>query len=284
MLYHYCSNGTFLSIIKNKSIWLSDLTLSNDRLEGKWVRNLLVERCENEGMHPVELERLLSAFDFGAERMGAAGFCMSEDGDLLSQWRGYAADGAGVSVGFEPGYLEQVVDAHFAQRLGDALSLHKVAYSREDQMALVQTSLDEAVQAIKAGALDQGGLLSPLEGDRKTEVERQHRLLLASLLSIHLGQFRMKNPAFSEEREWRLISLVLSFAQEGADHGDLSRMEFRNGGDRVIPYRVVPIDTTGIREVVLGPKNITPKRYVTAALARYNWENVSVKVSAASYR
>jgi hypothetical protein len=151
-------------------------------------------------------------------------------------------------------------------------------------MAMIQASLDEAVQAVKAGALDQGSLLFPLEGDRKAKVERQYRSLLASFLSIHLGQFRMKNPAFSEEREWRLISLVLSFAQDGADHGDLSRMEFRNGGDRIIPYRAVPIDATGIREVVLGPKNITPNRYITAALARYNWKNVSVEVSAASYR
>jgi hypothetical protein len=118
MLYHYCSNNTFLSIIKNKSVWLSDLTLSNDRLEGKWVRSLLVERCEAESMHPVELERLLSAFDFGAERMGAAGFCMSEDGDLLSQWRGYADDGAGVASASNLGICSRLLTRILLNRLG----------------------------------------------------------------------------------------------------------------------------------------------------------------------
>ena len=37
-LYHYCSNDTFLSILRNSELWLSELTLSNDSMEGIWVR------------------------------------------------------------------------------------------------------------------------------------------------------------------------------------------------------------------------------------------------------
>lgn len=33
------------------------------------------------------------------------GFCLSERGDLLSQWRGYAAQGRGVSIAFRPIFL-----------------------------------------------------------------------------------------------------------------------------------------------------------------------------------
>lgn len=33
--------------------------------------------------------------------MSALGFCLSEDGDVLSQWRGYADNAQGVAIGFE---------------------------------------------------------------------------------------------------------------------------------------------------------------------------------------
>jgi hypothetical protein len=38
ILYHYCSNATFLSIIESNTIRLSDLSLSNDSQEGRWGR------------------------------------------------------------------------------------------------------------------------------------------------------------------------------------------------------------------------------------------------------
>lgn len=286
MLYHYCTNSTFISIIQTRSVWLSDFTLSNDRLEGRWLRNLLVERCRQESFYPVQMERLLSFFDLGATRLGAAGFCMSEEGDLLSQWRAYAGDGGGVSIGFSKQHFEALAGALYAQQSGEALSLHKIAYSSEDQASLVQSILDDVVHAVKAGALDTGTLLTPLEGDRKVEVDKHFRSLTASFLALHLVQYRVKNPAFCEEREWRLISLILSYATEASSHGDLSKMDFRPGHDRIVPYRILPLGETVpcITEVVLGPKNITPTRYITAALERYGWKDVPVRISAASYR
>lgn len=286
MLYHYCTNSTFISIIQTRSVWLSDFTLSNDRLEGRWLRNLLVERCTQESFYPVQMERLLSFFDLGATRLGAAGFCMSEEGDLLSQWRAYAGDGGGVSIGFSKQHFEALAGVLYARQSGEALSLHKVAYSSEDQAGLVQSILDDVVHAVKAGALDTGTLLTPLDGARKVEVDKQFRSLTASFLALHLVQYRVKNPAFREEREWRLISLILSYATEASSHGDLSKMDFRAGHDRIIPYRILPLGETApcVTEVVLGPKNITPTRYITAALERYGWKDVPVRISAASYR
>ena len=37
-LYHYCSLETFISIIRNSSIWLSDVKKSNDSKELIWLR------------------------------------------------------------------------------------------------------------------------------------------------------------------------------------------------------------------------------------------------------
>jgi hypothetical protein len=39
-LFHYCSNTAMISIISNKEIWTTELALSNDLLEGKWIREV----------------------------------------------------------------------------------------------------------------------------------------------------------------------------------------------------------------------------------------------------
>ena len=36
-LYHYCSTAAFQSIVEKRELWLTDLSLSNDNLEGKWA-------------------------------------------------------------------------------------------------------------------------------------------------------------------------------------------------------------------------------------------------------
>ena len=95
-LYHYCSNTSFIEILRTREIWATELSLSNDRLEGKWLREIFVRSCEDKKLSPGELERTLKNLDFLIEMFGAGGFCLSEEGDLLSQWRGYSENGAGV--------------------------------------------------------------------------------------------------------------------------------------------------------------------------------------------
>lgn len=42
ILYHYCSNNSFHSIIEKRRICLSSLSMSNDSMEGKLVAEILV--------------------------------------------------------------------------------------------------------------------------------------------------------------------------------------------------------------------------------------------------
>lgn len=43
-LYHYCSIETFANILKNKSIWLSDIQQSNDYLELEYMKSFFAKR------------------------------------------------------------------------------------------------------------------------------------------------------------------------------------------------------------------------------------------------
>ena len=58
-----------------------------------------------------ELQRRLS---YLSALVDGLGFCLSKKGDLLSQWRGYADDAFGVSIGFEKDYLKKLSMESFA--------------------------------------------------------------------------------------------------------------------------------------------------------------------------
>ncbi|WP_156436453.1 DUF2971 domain-containing protein [Bradyrhizobium pachyrhizi] len=91
------------------------------------------------------------------------------EGDLLSQWRAYAADGAELSIGFDDGYLNDLAKTR-AESGAEALSLQRVVYSKQDQDEAVESTIEAVVEAIKGGAFDNGSLLLPLVRERKAEV------------------------------------------------------------------------------------------------------------------
>jgi hypothetical protein len=47
---------------------------------------VIEESCEEEGLDASQIAILLKEFDIHASLYGGAGVCLSEDGDLLSQW------------------------------------------------------------------------------------------------------------------------------------------------------------------------------------------------------
>ena len=103
ILYHYCGLDAFLSIIKNSTLWLSDIRKSNDYLECVYCRDKINEKIR--GFLEDDKEAL-EAWDFGyninsdlSMDMISYVACFSENKDQLSQWRGYADNGAGIAVG-----------------------------------------------------------------------------------------------------------------------------------------------------------------------------------------
>ena len=115
VLYHYCSVPTFYSIIKNKSIWLSDISKSNDSEELHWYlktfkeiidsvwAKYLKERRKNGNRDDANIIKKLRdeiMTDAECERAKSWAFCLSGKRDDLGQWRGYADNGSGIAIGF----------------------------------------------------------------------------------------------------------------------------------------------------------------------------------------
>jgi hypothetical protein len=292
ILYHYCSNSSFLSILDNQNIRASEFSLSNDHLEGKWSRNLLERFCVERKMYPVTQSLLLERFEnYLLQYFFAVGFCLSEDGDLLSQWRGYADDGRGVAIGFESNFFSDLIASMPDRSQGFDFLFEKVEYDLAEQKKVARPYFEAICKLADSGALSKPSFLSD---KTEAEHEEQARQLSLEMVSFIPYLYTLKNHAFREEREWRLIALVtpgnpLTVALTGRKPTgwELSSLEYHAKPDRLVPFRPIKIKPEGgrhpIREVVLGPKNITPKAFVDGALQRHGIV-ASVRPSTASYR
>lgn len=215
ILYHYCSLDTFFNIIKNRTLWLSDISKSNDSNElillkkdmhatvvAKYASYLdeLVKTVEEKVKENYEyvseclskskiikehFENNISFLSTENNYLNTWGICFSEEGDLLSQWRGYADDAQGISIGFSKDYFKTSCELLSEEPL-ILMKLDKVHYSEEYVKSIISNNA-------KLYSLN-------LESSPEEVAE-----VLGKVLSITSRESPFyKKSSFSEEREWRL--------------------------------------------------------------------------------
>jgi hypothetical protein len=150
--------------------------------------------------------------------------CFCEEDDLLSQWGRYA-DAGGYAVGFrvsdlteaepaEPGSGGGVIDA--------PLRLLQVHYGDDAK----HDAISEVLATIAPHGVGHPGVQGYI---------REQTILLPSLAGI-------KHPAFSEEKEWRLVLV-----------SDQHQPSFRPGPLGVTPYVSLRYPPGAVAEVIVGP-------------------------------
>jgi hypothetical protein len=285
LLYHYCSNFSFQSIVQHRRLRLSPLTMSNDAKEGRHVldaaRRILPDSFRSKDTALEELERIISY-------VSALGFCLSEDGDVLSQWRGYADNAQGVAIGFASETLQSSIKKESRDKF--VAELVPVLYDTAESFELLTQDLRPIIQHYDSGKMrfpSAGTILTPLTDDEKKSEQDRFSLAVSDLaymlIKIANYAYLIKSPFFREEREWRIISLIANAKHELA----LPDAEFHATSDRIRPYRNFPLDgfePTTIKEIVLGPRNQTPIAVVKLLLQTAGFEYVDVRSSVGSYR
>lgn len=283
-LYHYCSTASFHAIVASKAIWLSALSLSNDTKEGKLIAASVRRLAERDKLAPDTTRRLIESIEHLEQLTEGLGFCLSEEGDLLSQWRGYAENAAGVAIGFSRPYLHWLRQKMLDQN-EDSFGLNKVVYEAEEQDQLVNPTYEKAKTFINDGAYEPAFRLGLLDiasdegaAQRRRDRERAFRKLMMTLVRLFPQLYLLKASAFREEREWRLISNYFRT-------GDVCLYRATRGS--IIPYREFKLlegEEPALLEVVLGPKHLTPIHLVEAFLDQSGFKDVAVRRSVASYR
>lgn len=285
-LYHYCPISAFRSIVETKSIRLTSLSLSNDYMEGKLINSAVMRLAHNDGLAGPQLSRLREALAGLENLMDGLGFCLSENGDLLSQWRGYADDGYGFSIGFSRQYLEKMGKSQPKEKAGFAL--HEVKYTSADHEALVKPTYEE-VRKLLTDDDSTSPLLTGLfalgnknSNSAKTTNAKQMALQL-HVFSLLPKLFALKAHAFHEEKEWRLVSPLYNGKFVMNASNDCGYFERR---DRLVPFRTFPLhpEQAAITRVILGPRNRTPPSVVALMLEGAGFKNVQIFLSDATYQ
>jgi hypothetical protein len=141
-------------------------------MEGKLVAEILVRIAKADGLDQDVIHRLQESASGLEQVVDGLGFCLSEDGDLLSQWRGYADDATGVSIGFSKDYLKQFAEASRGQEKS-GFSLQRVEYEPEVQENLIKPTYIEIRKLIDEGAFKFPGRRSLLDTRSDDEVVKR---------------------------------------------------------------------------------------------------------------
>lgn len=243
VLYHYTSLQGFMGIMKTNRVWATNARFLNDVNDSRhlWLvaKRLVLSLLKSGRTFPeLDLEELLSLIrEHKDDDSFVASF--SEARDALSQWRAYSGGGPGICIGFSRKALQtQWIHNPHGEPHFTAMQFSKVEYlSAEDPKVL------ESLEAL----LTQRSLMFG-SGD----FSRAQQVVF----SLSMFHTRFKDPAFSEELEWRL-----SFKRYAGK--PMRHQQFRVSRNLLVPYieaqlnkgmKMEPlVEGDYVREVLIGP-------------------------------
>lgn len=229
-IYHYTTQQGILGIVSLQELWATQVHFLNDKnevfLTFKLLERELKKQIGQAQSNPVKsmlknIRRHLTCIDQG--HICIASFC--EEKDLLSQWRGYGNQGKGYAIGFDLQELQQIARRqHFV--------IWPCVYNPTLQVELVDYLID--IWCRKFGS------------DRAVDHEKMFNIINTSVCQLAPI---IKDESFSEEKEWRLVSSVVSSKSP--------QFAFREGEYSLIPYYNFQIADKqhrhSIKTIVVGP-------------------------------
>jgi Protein of unknown function (DUF2971) len=297
VVYHYTTTAGLLGILNTQKIWATDLAYLNDAAELSYGMGLVLETVtklltsKSEFAYPRALVPMYaSIFEIALQSMRGVistfVTCFCEEPDLLGQWRGYAV-GGGYAIGFDSAELRTRTSTVVS------LPLVPVVYDPTQQADVIEAvttrALTQLIELIERAGKESvltrllhARSLSGILGEAMKEDFQS--LTKDDLLALFARCAQLKDPAFREEREWRLCDLTV--IRSGKD------VDFRAGHLGLIPYIKIPLSVNTqllpIREVIIGPG---PEPQLRVAAVRsmltchgYDAQSVDVRPSVVPFR
>lgn len=265
--YHYCGLESFVSIVRHRTLRLSNIFYMNDYKEVSWffdiARGVLDENVEQGSggagstsagsecdIAVFKLRRMLEREPF--DHVYAA--CFSRKEDDLSQWRGYANDGRGVAIGID-------LDALCVKANCPVLRRMCVKYDEEEQRRESQRILMSLFGPGSSGnsgssTSSSGSSTSSSSSSSSGSVNRVFRQL-ANLAPCY------KNPAFADEGEVRVVVRTRVPPDRELDRAKFDKewfadfpgpVRFFESCAGLVPFTTVRVPECALRIVRFGPK------------------------------
>jgi hypothetical protein len=245
-LYHYTDARGFMGIVEGGCLRATDYRFLNDTEECRIGESIALDvaKAALTATTDAHARVLLDTFvrlypDYCLTKRAGTIYVtsLSERGDLLSQWRGYAAGGTGYSIGFGRVPLDEVP--------GLSIGLYKCAYDRaplEDDMHAVLTRLANGFSAEFHRVADDPA------GERKLG----NLFLRLMLVEIAQHALRAKHSGFREETEWRIVA----FPRFDDEVNAVKAVEYRAARIGLVPFVELPMrfqNRLVLTDVIVGP-------------------------------
>ncbi len=182
VLYHYTNWNGLEGIFRDRQLWLTHFDCLNDRTEVEYMAKLLGDLVQG---HPTA-RCAQSAIEEPGRLKYACVASLSEEGDLLSQWRAYGDKGRGFCLGF---LTPQLLGAFGGTETEPRWRLKPVIYDPSEQVRI----LCRAIEGAGTPQHDARGACT------KDCAVRQHYVDVLERWAV-----AFKDPHWREEREWRL--------------------------------------------------------------------------------
>lgn len=227
-VYHYTTPQGFLGITDSKSIWATNIHYLNDNKEFLHAIELFkteLRKRKKQEPDKSELYDFLSNSFSNIEHLKLFVCSFTEEGDLLSQWRGYCPNGGGVSLGFDFKAVKKSAQAQNYQ-FGPCI------YDAQEKIAVISNILNE--------------VLPEIEKIIGVTPENEVRGYFYSK-AITVAPF-MKHLSFKEEKEWR-CSLFPSSHQ-------IKAVKYRTLPSLIVPYHEIRLDVGSnfkLSRIIVGP-------------------------------
>jgi hypothetical protein len=277
-LFHYTDGAGLLGIIRERQIWATHYAHVNDTQElvaGERIVDDVAARLLRETLADSPAEWLLGNFvrlhQAKAQSLSPIAdvylASFSTQGNDLSEWRGYAADGAGYSIGLGAFHLPKgdESEADFS------LMLAKCEYDKERFEEIVAEALTEVVTRFEKYVRVYS------VGPEMFNALMTHAASLA-LRRVALLVPAFKDAAFAHEEEWRFVAMP----RRGRE---AKVVRFRPGRNGIVPYIPIALSDSDkplpIAKIYVGPRQQPDagRKAVSSFLAANGYDDEGVVVS-----
>lgn len=281
-LFHYTNPQGLVGIVTSKKLWASSADFLNDSSEPSYAFGVL-KTCFDEivsSLRPGSIaaealdgywEQIMHAYETEGPHVYV--FCLSDDDDLLSQWRAYGGQCGGYAVGFSGIRLRE----YFTQSRYQGQYLMKIVYDEEKQMAKAKhvfrniISIIEEVEEKRAAINDKTVTLNA------TQIGK--RLQTAVFSEVVRLRTTFKARAFQEEREWRIVQFLHPAMEK-------PEVQFRPDSKALTPYVELDLGMLPIERVTIGPilDPSLSRQSLDRLFAKQKYSSVCIKNSDVPYR
>ena len=256
LLHHYTSGVGLLGIFDSDSIWSTLIHSLNDSKElshaieqARAYMYTLRHGCTDTGKNRIN-ETLAESLERIAH-INVYVACFSAMEDSLSQWRGYCPPGFGYSIGLFGEELRRIARPQ-------GFELHQCIYEHGKQRQIIERWAAQALQSLETTL--------PPGADPAAHVNENCHNHFASFIAFAPV---LKDRAFKDEYEWRLVGMIPS---------DDPRVKLRPGRSMLVPYVPIKLGLATNRDLVwnlkIGP---TPNMSLASTAATHFLSRTRIK-------